>query len=329
MQTASFEPRTAPNARFNPHEAKPAAFEDLGFGFAAMACTCEIRIAGLALDQARLLADSAIAEVRRIEAKYSRYRKDSLLSRINAAAGQGEPLAVDGETGELLNLAAQLHGASDGLFDLTSGVLRHAWDFKAARLPEAGRLEALLPLVGWSKVQWQDGQILLPLAGMEIDFGGIGKEYAADRAATILQSRGVESGMVNLGGDIRLVGALPDGKPWAMGIVDPRRPGTMLATLSLHAGALATSGDYERFFELDGRRYSHLLDPRSGWPVEGWQSISVVAPVCLAAGALSSIAMLKGDAALEFLDNQAIDYLAVDASGRQHCGGMAARSLAN
>ena len=126
MQTASFEPWTAPNARFSPHDAKPAAWEDLGFGFSAMACNCEIRIAGLALDEARLLADSAIAEVRRIEAKYSRYRQHSLLSRINAAAGQGEPLAVDRETGELLNFAAQLHAASDGLFDLTSGVLRHA-----------------------------------------------------------------------------------------------------------------------------------------------------------------------------------------------------------
>jgi len=328
VQTASFEPRTAPVTRFDPHDAKPAAWEDLGFGFAAMACNCEIRIAGLALDQARLLADSAITEVRRIEAKYSRYRQHSLLSRINAAAGQGEPLAMDRETGELLNFAAQLHTFSDGLFDLTSGVLRRAWDFKAARLPEAGRLEALLPLVGWSKVHWQDGRILLPLAGMEIDFGGIGKEYAADRAATILQSAGVESGMVNLGGDIRLVGAGAGGKPWAMGIADPRRPGKTLAKLNLRDGALATSGDYERYFELDGRRYSHLLDPRSGWPVQGWQSISVVAPVCLAAGALSSIAMLKGDAALDFLDNQAIDYLAVDASGRQHCGGMAARSPA-
>jgi thiamine biosynthesis lipoprotein len=207
---------------------------------------------------------------------------------------------------------------SDGLFDATSGTLRKAWDFRAKRLPDAGQVLALLPLVGWQHVRWKDRRIELPIAGMELDFGGFGKEYAADRAATLLQQHGVRHGMVNLGGDIRLVGPRPGDAAWALGVQHPREERRMLATLSLGAGALATSGDYERFFELDGVRYCHVLNPRTGWPVQGWRSVSVVAPACLAAGALTTIAMLKGDDALAFLAGQKVGYLAVDATGQIH-----------
>jgi thiamine biosynthesis lipoprotein len=160
---------------------------------------------------------------------------------------------------------------------------------------------------------------VLPLPGMELDFGGFGKEYAADRAATLLQEQGVKHGMVNLGGDIRLMGPRPDGRPWVIGIQHPRTPGTVMARMAVTEGALATSGDYERsFVDEDGRRYCHVLDPRTGWPVTAWRSVSVIAPACLAAGALTTIAMLKGSEALAFLDQQNVGYLAVDASGRMH-----------
>ena len=317
--------------RLTRHSDGLTSADDLGFHFGAMACECEIRIAGLPQADAQPLAEQTMAEVRRIERRYSRYLADSMLSRINAGAGSGQPVAVDSETGHLLDFAASLHAASDGLFDITSGVLRRAWDFKTGRRPAVGELEALLPLVGWSQVQWMQGQehgqkhgqVLLPLAGMELDFGGIGKEYAADRAATLLQSLGVQSGLVNLGGDIRLLGPQLDGSPWALGIADPRSPGAVRATMQLRDGALATSGDYERFFELEGQRYCHILNPHTGWPTTGWQSISVVAPACLAAGSLATIAMLKGAAALAFLDAQQIDYLAIDALGHAHRGGPA------
>jgi len=292
--------------------------DDFGFRFKAMASTCEVRIGGLARQRAASLAAKAIAEVRRIEAKYSRYRADSVVGRINASAGSGCALDVDAETAHLLDFAAGLWAASDALFDITSGVLRKAWDFRAARLPRAGELDALLPRVGWQRVSWDGRSIALPLAGMELDFGGFGKEYAADRAATLLQGLGVVSGLVNLGGDIRLVGARPDGSPWLLGVQDPRDTARLLARLPLASGALATSGDYERFFERDGRRYCHVLDPRSGWPVEHWRSVSVVAPACLAAGALTTVAMLKGAAALEFLATQDVACIAVDGAGRVH-----------
>lgn len=301
----------------------PARAQDCGFRFEAMACDCEVRIAGWSERKAAPLAQRAIDEVRRIEAKYSRYRADSVVSRINAAAGSGRAVEVDAETAQLLAFAQQLHQQSEGLFDVTSGILRRAWDFRARRKPGEGELDALLGRIGWHKLRFDGQRIALPLAGMELDFGGFGKEYAADRAAALLQAAGVRHGMVNLGGDIRVIGPRPDGCPWVIGIQHPREPHTVIAHCAVRDGALATSGDYERSFaDDDGRRYCHVLDPRSGWPVSHWQSVSVVAPACVAAGALTTIAMLKQADALAFLDAQGVAYLAVDSQGRVHRRGI-------
>jgi len=292
------------------------AMDSFGFDFGAMSSTCEIRLDGD--DEAALAAaaHAAIAEVRRIERKYSRYRDDSVVAAINAAAGSGHEVEVDGETASLLDFAAALHALSEGTFDVTSGVLRRAWDFRAGRLPDPNVLATLLPLIGWSQVSWRDRRIALPKTGMEIDFGGFGKEYAADRAMAVLAGAGQRHGYVNLGGDIRVLGPRRDSSSWRFGIQHPRRADATIASIDLSEGALATSGDYERHFELDGKRYCHILDPRTGWPVQSWASISVVAPACVAAGALSTIAMLAGDRALEFLTTQRAGYLAVDAALR-------------
>ena len=289
------------------------------FPFSAMASRCEALVHASDEATARAWSDAAIAEVRRIETKYSRYRDDSVTTAINRAAG-GAAIAVDEETAALLDFGAELHAQSDGLFDLSSGVLRRAWDFKLARLPDPTELGRLLELVGWAQVEWTAPSLRLPRAGMEIDFGGIGKEYAADRAATAMAERGAVHGLVNLGGDVRVLGPRPDGSPWRISIQDPRGPpGATVAHLEVPQGALATSGDYERYFELDGRRYCHLLDPRSGWPVAFWRSVSVVAPVCVAAGACATIAMLKPiDEALAFLEQQGLRYLAIESAGERH-----------
>jgi FAD:protein FMN transferase len=285
--------------------------------FRAMASPCRVRLDGVPerdRDAARA-AERAATEVARIEAKYSRYRSDSVLSRVNAAAGSGVPVPIDEETAHLLRFAGQLHAASDGLFDITSGVLRRAWDFRATRPPEAAAIESVLPLIGWQHVVHGDGQVELPVAGMELDLGGIGKEYAADRAATLLRDAGYGHGYVNLGGDIRLLGPMSDGRPWLLGIAHPRTAGAMAAEVLLSDGALATSGDYERYLDHQGQRYCHILDPRTGWPVHDWQSVSVLAPACLAAGALATIAMLKGRDAARFLRGQGVAYVLVDAMG--------------
>ena len=304
--------------------------EGFAYEFTAMASPCEIRLAGVPLAAAERLAHAAIAEVRRIEAKYSRYRSDSVLSLINAAAGQfGAGVVVDEETAQLLNFAANLFEMSDGLFDATSGVLRRAWDFKAARLPDQATLNALLPLIGWQHVSWDGKQIKLTRKSMELDFGGFGKEYAVDRAATLLEASSVKHGLINLGGDVRAIGPQLDGSAWQIGIRDPRDsrdpgdpglPATnenrCFASLPLIHGAIATSGDYERFIEVDGQRYCHILNPKTGWPVSHWRSVSVVGTVCVLAGALSTIAMLKGSDAENFLKTENVSDLLNDVEGR-------------
>jgi thiamine biosynthesis lipoprotein len=289
------------------------------FTFSAMASHCEVRIAAPDDATARRWSDRAIDEVRRIETKYSRYRDDSVTTAINRAAG-ATAVEVDSETRALLDFGAELHRQSGGAFDLTSGVLRRAWDFKAARVPTADEIAAILPLVGWQHVEWDGTHLRLPKSGMEIDFGGIGKEYAADRAATCLLDAGAVHGLVNLGGDVRIVGPQPDGAAWSVGVQDPRgEPGEAIASMPLGSGAMTTSGDYERYFERDGRRYCHLLDPQTGWPVSHWRSMSVVAPLAVLAGACATVAMLKPvEQGIAFLRGQRLRYLGIDADGRQH-----------
>lgn len=291
---------------------------DLLHGFQAMGSPCRIRVAGAQAQQPAVqrAVQAAEAEVRRIEQCWSRYRADSIVSRINQAAGSPEPVPVDAETAAMLGFGAQLHQGSGGLFDLTSGVLRRVWDFKSGRPPEPDAVAALLPLIDWSAVEFDGTAVRLPRAGMELDFGGVGKEYAADRAATLLVEAGCSSGYVNLGGDLRLLGPMPDGAPWHLAIAHPREPGGVLIGVDLASGALATSGDYERYLEHAGRRYCHILNPRTGWPVACWQSVSVIAPACLAAGALSTIAMLMGEGAPDFLRAQGVGAVLVDADGR-------------
>ncbi|MEO7743002.1 MAG: FAD:protein FMN transferase [Usitatibacter sp.] len=281
------------------------------FAFRAMAAENEIQVQGVDAATARRAADLAIAEVARIEAKYSRYRSDSVVSTINARAG-GEPVAIDAETASLLAYAAACHRQSGGLFDATSGVLRHAWRFDQARVPSPAELDAVTRLIGWQRVELDGAAVRLALAGMELDFGGFGKEYAVDRAALVLREAGCESALVNLAGDLSILGPQPDGTPWQVGIRHPRREATLLATLPVASGAIATSGDYERFVEVDGVRHCHVLDPRSGCSARGFQSVTVHAGSCLVAGSATTIAMLKGrDAGLVWLRDLGLPHLCV------------------
>lgn len=293
--------------------------------FTAMAGPCRFRLYG----EEAMLGDAAAAaeaEVRRLETKYSRYRESSLTSLINRRAGSGTPVAIDPETAGLLHYAETAWRESDGLFDLTSGILRHAWDFKSGQLPEAGAIESLLPRVGWDKLHWTPQSIELTQPGMEIDFGGCVKEYACDSAAAILQQAGISSGLVDLAGDMTVFGGPPDNDGWAIGIRHPRQQEQAIARITLPAGALASSGDYARCMEVDGRRYGHILNPKTGWPVEGLLAVSVIAPQCLVAGSTATIAMLKpADEALTWLEALGLPWLAVDADLTCH-GSIAGNS---
>ncbi|HEY3461210.1 MAG TPA: FAD:protein FMN transferase [Casimicrobiaceae bacterium] len=289
--------------------------------FRAMASTHELLLADASGARAKRAAAAAIDEVLRIERKYSRYRDDSVIGAINRAAGR-DAIAIDGETASLLRYADRCFVLSEGRFDITSGVLRRAWDFRRVtpRVPSRDEIAAACALVGWRRVQWNAHDIRLPTSGMELDFGGIGKEYAADRAATILRDTGIAHGLVNLGGDVRAFGGRDDTVPWRVGIRHPRGEAP-LATVELFDGALATSGDYERYFDIDGRRYCHLLDARSGWPVAYWQSVSVVAPLTILAGSYATTAMLAGIAAEGLLAGHGSCALLVAADGSiRRCG---------
>lgn len=287
------------------------------FPFKAMACTCEVVLAQEDVNKAQVFANKAIWEVQRIEEKYSRYRDASIVSQINQAAGS-HAIKVDAETWTLLEYANTLYRSSEGMFDITAGILRRAWNFSQATLPSEETLATLCELIDWHSVELKDQEIRLPQAGMEIDFGGFGKEYAADRAASILMENGIQSGYVNLGGDIRILGAKPDGQSWQFGIQDPRHIERLVATIPIERGALATSGDYQRYFDLDGQRYCHILDPRTGRPVRYWQSISVMAPLASMAGSCTTIGMLLQANALGFLDQAGVRYLAIDYQGNIH-----------
>lgn len=285
-----------------------------GVAFSAMGGRCEVRLAAADEAAARRIASHAIDEVRRIESKYSRYRRDSVVSRINAGAGRYE-VECDKETMALLAYADTLYAASEGRFDITSGVLRKAWDFRNGVLPQQEALQALLPLVGWQLVERGQAAVFLPRRGMELDFGGFGKEYAADRAAETLAEQGVAHAYVNLGGDMRFLGPRPDGKAWDIGIQNPRDMAATVASIPVSRGALATSGDYERFIEVGGQRYCHVLDPRSGMPVSHWRSVSVLAPLAITAGSCTTIAMLLEEDGIGFLERSGMSYLAIDHQG--------------
>jgi FAD:protein FMN transferase len=296
-----------------------SAWRALFFEFTAMASPCSIRIETRDERGATLAARAAIDEVRRIEMKYSRYRTSSVVSKINHAAG-GTAVAIDAETADLLSFAGQLFQLSGGLFDASSGVLRQAWDFKTKHVPSADKLKQTLSHIGWADVLLTPGHCRLPRAGMELDFGGFGKEYAADRAAAVLKQRGVVHALINLGGDIHALGChgIPEqaGHAWNVQVQHPRQALACLTGVRLLGGGMATSGDYERYFEQDGQRYCHVLNPLTGQPVTYWQSITVVAPNTTTAGALSTIAMLKAQDGLTWLNAQNVRYIAVDYTGR-------------
>ena len=285
--------------------------------FKAMGSACEVVLAFHTQNEAESMAKLAIDEVLRIERKYSRYTTDSIIAKINQQAGCGA-VQCDDETWALFQFASQLFDQSDGLFDITSGVLRQAWDFKNPEVPSSQKLEALMPLVGWKKVVLHDQSIALPLAGMEIDLGGFGKEYAADRAAQVLKEKGVTHGYVNLAGDMRFLGPKPSGEPWMIGIQDPRARDQVVATLPITMGGLATSGDYERYFELNGQRYCHVLNPKTGTPVSYWRSVSVTSPATVVSGCTTTMAMLKEAEGLAFLQATGFDFFAIDHTGKVH-----------
>jgi thiamine biosynthesis lipoprotein len=283
--------------------------------FNAMASPCEILIQSMDKQLANKVGQALTNEVWRIEDKYSRYDKQSICCAINAKAGQSVP--IDQETFLLLNFAEQCYQLSDGLFDISSGVLRKVWFFDGSdNLPVKEKVIDTLKLVGWCKIKFDQQQITLA-DNMEIDFGGIGKEYAVDRAIILAKQITNKPVLVNLGGDLAVTGSRLNNESWHVAIECPdnneisgiARKQEMI--VSLKKGALATSGDASRFLFKAGKRYSHILNAKTGWPIEDApRSITVVAPQCIQAGILATLSLLQGENAEQFLTQQDIKFWA-------------------
>ena len=266
--------------------------------FPALGTTCDIQYAapgGKA--QRELFEQVAVSWVAAFEAKYSRFRPTSLISRINDAAGKAW-VEVDDDMDRMLELCDTFFAMTSGVLDPTALPLIQLWNWKAhpAVIPSVAAIEAALRLVGWNKVQRRPGRIFLPETGMALDFGGFGKEYAVDIVAQIALDHGISNVLVDFGHDLRALGAPPGRPAWHIGLEDPQRPGLAAETIAVAGNVgLASSGDYLRSFNFAGRRYGHIIDPRNGRPVaNGCQQATVISDTCLQAGVLSTAAFVLG-----------------------------------
>jgi len=279
--------------------------------FHAMASECDVLIEGLSQEYALAVVKLAAIEAWRIEYKYSRYRTDNIMAEINNS--EGKAIEVDPETCALLNFAEQCYQLSDGLFDISSGVLRKIWHFDGSdNIPTDTDIHAILQFIGWSKVQWVSPTLRLQQA-MELDLGGIGKEYAVDKVKqginALLTNLPSFAFLINFGGDLACSGERLNGQQWEVAVESINKANSVDALVRLNTGSIATSGDSQRYLEKNGIRYSHILNPITGMPVlNAPHSISVAAKSCMQAGMLSTIAMLQGSNAESFLNAQEVQY---------------------
>jgi thiamine biosynthesis lipoprotein len=239
---------------------------------------------------------AAIDWIARFEARYSRFLPDSIVGQINARGG-GDWVELDEDADRLLSLCGQMHGLTRGVFDAAALPLLRIWDWKAnpPRIPSEAMIFAGREVSGWDKVQRRPRGIRLPIVGMGIDLGGIGKEFAVDQLLAMARGFAISDAMIDIGQDIRVAGHAPGKDAWYIGLEEPERPGECWTAVRLTDQAVATSGDYFRSFTLDGRRYGHILDPRTGVPVANdCQAVSVIASDCVMAGILSTAGFILG-----------------------------------
>ena len=275
--------------------------------FQAMASPCQFLTDVYDEAEARELLHTVANEAWRIEDKFSRYVKSNIVDAINSS--NGKTVSLDDETANLLEFADGLFEMSEGRFDITSGALRKVWNFNGSnRVPAQSDIEHVLPLIGWDKIIWNRPNLKLR-RGMQIDLGGIGKEYAVDRAADLVSQKTDAGCLVNFGGDLVAVGQ-PKAGSWRVGIesveTEKDQPDRII---HIHRGALTTSGDAHRYLIKNGIRYGHVLDPTTGWPVQDApRSITVAADTCTQAGMLATLAMLGGAGAEVFLEQQLVQH---------------------
>ena len=238
--------------------------------------------------------EAAFAEMERIDGLMNFYNPDSEVSRINRS--QGKNVKVNPEVIEVMAASLKYSRLTDGAFDISVAPLLELWDFKDGQHPpDENKINEVLGLVGYKMIGIDKGKktVRLPQAGMMIDLGGVAKGYAVNRACQVLEDMGISSALIDAGGDIQVIGK-KFGHPWKVGVQHPRSKDKILTTLTLNGMAVATSGDYERFFLFDGRRYHHILDPATGYPATGCVSVTITAPSCFVADILSTAVFVLG-----------------------------------
>lgn len=279
-----------------------APLGDVGEGFHqihfhALGSVCQLFYSASSRAEAEHFQKLAAAWMEQFENRFSRYLPASELNRINSLAGHGW-IPVDKTTEVLLDLCAHSHFTTEGAFDATSLPLSQLWDWRKQRPtpPSESEIADALKNVGWHKIQRQPGALLISEPNVSLDFGGVGKEFAVDALRQLAEHAGLKAAMVDLGGDVALLGAPPEGGKWHVSIEDPQNPGTPFAAIEVPGGwSVATSGTYHRRQLIGGRAYSHVLDCRTGCPVtHKTEAVTVIAKRCVMAGLLSTAALIKG-----------------------------------
>lgn len=301
--------------------------------FPALGTTCEVQYVAADAAQATAFERAVVEWVSGFETKYSRFRPTSLVSRINDAAGRAW-VDVDADMEQMLALGDALFATTGGVLDPTALPLLALWNWKAdhPKIPVQAQIDAARRLVGWRKVQRLPGKVFLPERGMALDFGGFGKEYAVDIVAHLAREHGIACALIDFGRDVFVLGAPPGRAAWHLGLEDPHSPGATCGSIAVRGGlGVASSGDYVRCFTIDGRRYGHIVDPRSGRPVDnGCRQVTVVADTCLQAGVLSTAAFVLGAArGMELIEHcPGAEGVIVTETARHHSRGFHAYVVA-
>ena len=242
--------------------------------------------------------DAGIREIQRIEKLLTTYNEESETALINRNAGIG-PIKISPETFDLIRRSQKISEITQGAFDITYGsVDKRLWNFDAdmRSLPDARTASKMVRLINYRNIQMDkaDYSVLLKEKGMRIGFGGIGKGYAAERAKWVMKEKGIESGIVNASGDMTTWGLQPDGKPWTIGIADPTAKNKIFSYMNITDMAVATSGNYEKFILVNGQKYSHTINPKTGLPIRGIQSVTIISTNAEIADAMATPVMIMG-----------------------------------
>src|SRR5882672_223933 len=264
--------------------------------------------------------NAVIEEMHRIDRAMSPFKPDSELSRLNREAAKA-PVPVSKEMFELIARSIEFSELSEGAFDITFASVGWLFDYRNGIKPSVEKIAAALPGIDYRHIRLDRRKCTIQFArdGVQIDLGGIAKGYAVDNCVALLKARGVKEALVMAGGDSRVLGD-KRGRPWMIGIRDPRQKDTVVATLPLADAAISTSGDYERYFEADGVRYHHILDPRTGLPATGVRSVTIVGPDATTTEGISKSVFIMGpERGIRFVESLAgIDAVVIDGDGDMH-----------